>query len=866
MKERQPSPPWHAREAADVLRGTDAGPAGLSDDEAQRRLERDGPNSLPAERRRGPLQLGLAQFRDLFILVLLGAAALALAIGERQDAVVILVIVVLNAAIGAAQEWRAERAVHALRSLATPLARVRRGGAVHQVPSPELVVGDVLLVEAGDVVGADARVMDSTDLAVDEAALTGESVPVEKNTEVLGEEHLPLGDRSNIVFRGTLVTRGRAEAVVVATGRDTEVGRVAGLLSGGRRVLTPLQRRLARFGRHVAWAVLAVCLVVLVVGLLRGEELGPMVLLAVSLGVAAIPEALPAVVSISLAIGAQRMIAKRALVRRLPAVESLGSVTFACADKTGTLTEGRMRVEAVQVAEERSSGLPPGPDELRWDDGPAAWIGASCALVNETRGGVGDPTDVALAEAAERADFSRETLEQRWPRVADLPFDARRRRMSTLHAGPDGHVLLVKGGPEAVLERCTGVDVARATARAEELASDGLRVLAIARRRLAEPPATMDEAEVERDLELLGFVGLMDPPRPGAADSITRCRRAGITPVMITGDHPVTARAIAGRLGLLGEGDEVVTGVELAQLSDQELEERVQHIRVHARVSPEQKIRIVQALQAQGEFVAMTGDGVNDAPALKRAEIGVAMGRSGTDVAREAADMVLLNDDFTTMVAAVREGRRVFDNVRKFVRYTMTSNTGEIWTLLIAPLLGLPLPLVPVQILWINLVTDGLPGLALGVEPEERGVMRRPPRKPGESLFAQGLGLHVLWCGVLIGCLSIGAQAWAVGAGSPSWQTLVFTVLTLCQLAHVLAIRSDHDSLWRRGPLTNLALLGAVLLSVGLQMAVVYWPPLQRIFHTQALGHLELAVAFLLPLVVLVAVEFEKALVRRSAP
>lgn len=863
-------------------------PEGLAGEEARRRLAEHGPNELPEGPRGGPLTLVLAQFRDLMVLVLLGAAVVSLAVGDLQDAVVILVIVLLNAVIGAFQELRAEKAVQALRRLATPNARVLRDGEWRVVPASMVVPGDRLRIVAGDVVSADTRLLETTELAVDEAALTGESVPVEKLTAPLQGEALPVAERRNLVHRGTLVTRGHAEGAVVATGLDTELGKIAELLRSSKRARTPLQQRLARFGRHVAWAVLGICALIFAAGMLRGEPAGLMLLTAVSLGVAAIPEALPAVVSVALALGARRMIKRHALVRRLPAVEALGSVTFACADKTGTLTEGRMRVEALLVGERRLAALPPRGAETARAPGVAAdaaihatgadtpgragerdlaertaWLGIALALVNDAEDDAGDPTDVALLEAARAAGYLRAELETELTPLGELPFDAGRRRMSTVRRTSSGAVVLVKGAPEAVLARCAGVDVEAALGRAEALAAEGLRVLAVARRTLDSPPEALDEETLERELELLGFVALMDPPRAAAAESVARCKAAGITPVMITGDHPATARAIATRLGILEEDDLVVSGVELDALDDAELQERVHRIRVHARVSPEQKIRIVRALQARGEFVAMTGDGVNDAPALKCAEIGVAMGKSGTDVAREAADMVLLDDDFATIVAAVREGRRVFDNVRKFVKYTMTSNTGEIWTLLLAPFLGLPLPLLPIQILWINLVTDGLPGLALGVEPEERGVMRRPPRRPDESLFADGLGTHVIWCGVLIGCLSIGAQAWARSAGSEAWQTVVFSVLTLCQLAHVLAIRSDRESWWRRGPLGNPALLGAVLLSVGLQLAVIYAPPLQRLFHTQALSALELGVCFALPLVVFAAVEADKALRRR---
>jgi Ca2+-transporting ATPase len=837
----------------------------LSVAEALLRFERFGPNELPESRRWSPLGVIWSQLTNLMILVLLGAACISLVVGEAQDAIVIAVIVVLNALIGAVQELRAERAVEALRELAAPEARVRRDGRWTRLPAAEVVPGDLLRVEAGDVVTADARLLDCTDLALEEAALTGESQPVEKNAELLDVPDLPVGDRANVLHSGTLVTRGHGVGVVVATGLGTELGRVADLLRRSRKVQTPLQRRLDRFGKRIAITVLVVCGVVFSAGMMRGEPAGLMLLTAVSLGVAAIPEALPAVVSVSLALGAQRMIRRRALVRRLPAVETLGSVTFACSDKTGTLTEGRMRVEAVVVDSGRSASLSATAHE---SSATLRDLGRAMALVNDARDEGADPTEQALLLAAGEAGFDRDRLERETPRIAEVPFDAERRRMSTLHPEGEGAVAWVKGAPEAILEHCTEADREALLAQADQLAAEGLRVLAFAFRRFDQVPDAPGEAEMERDLTLLGLVGLADPPRPGVAESVAQCVAAGITPVMVTGDHPVTARAIARQLGILADGDDdgrgLLTGRDLEGLEDEALIERAADTRVYARVSPEQKIRIVRALQDRGEFVAMTGDGVNDAPALKRAEIGVAMGRSGTEVAREAADMVLLDDDFSTIVAAVREGRRVFDNIRKFVKYTMTSNAGEIWTLLLAPFFGLPLPLLPIQILWVNLVTDGLPGLALGVEPEEGNVMQRPPRRPTESFFAGRLSLHVLWVGLLIGGLSIGAQAWAFLSGSEGWQSVVFTTLTFCQLAQALAIRSERDSLFTQGLFSNSPLLGAVASTFLLQLAVLYVPFLQDLFHTTALSARELAVCCLLPLIVLGAVEADKWLVRRT--
>ena len=609
------------------------------------------------------------------------------------------------------------------------------------------------------------------------------------------------------------------------------------------------------------------------VGLLRGEPPLLLFLTAVSLAVAAIPEALPAVVTISLALGATRLAKQHALIRRLPAVETLGSVTCICSDKTGTLTQNRMRVVEIHCAgtATRDWKAAAGSEPLRS-------LFTALALSNDANRGphgrvIGDPTEVALFHAAADAGFDKAVLEAATPRVLELPFDSERKRMTTLHRVGAGAIAYTKGAPESVLPRCTamsGVDgdepLPRAAilAAAERMAAEGLRVLAVARREWPALPAAPDPDAVETELVFVGLVGLIDAPRREAKDAVGLCRSAGITPVMITGDHPATARAIARELGIIGPGDRVLTGAELAQLSDAALAQQVAAIRVYARVDPAQKIRIVEALQRRGEYVAMTGDGVNDAPALKRADIGVAMGKGGTDVAREASSLVLLDDNFATIVGAVREGRRIFDNIRKFIRFVMTGNSGEIWTIFLAPFLGLPIPLLPIHILWVNLVTDGLPGLALAAEPEERDIMRRPPRPPQESVFAHGMWQHMLWVGLLIGAVSLLAQAWAIHSGSAHWRTMAFTVLTLAQLAHVLAIRSERDSLFRQGIMSNLPLLGAVVFTFALQMAAIYAPFMNSVLGTHPLTAVELGVCLALSSVVFVAVEAEKWLVRRG--
>jgi Ca2+-transporting ATPase len=651
----------------------------------------------------------------------------------------------------------------------------------------------------------------------------------------------------------------------------TELGHIAALLAAGEDSKTPLQKRLAAFGKRLAIGVLLVCTVIFFAGLLRGEPPVLMLLTAVSLAVAAIPEALPAVVTIALALGAYRLVEHQALMRRLPSVETLGSITYICSDKTGTLTENRMRVECCLV-----EGRLVVPEQV---GGKASeQLFTAIALCNDATGdadggAAGDPTEVALHVAAQRAGFARETLEIDSPRKAELPFDSTRMRMTTFHADANGVMAYSKGAPEAVLSRCTRMLVADGEAaldravleeNAAAMAADGLRVLAVACRRWGAIPDLNDTEAAETDMVFIGLVGLIDPPRAEAAAAVATCRTAGITPVMITGDHPATARAIARRLGIAGDDDLVITGRELATMDDAALAARVLQTRVYARVDPAQKIRVVEALQAQGQFVAMTGDGVNDAPALKRADIGVAMGRGGTDVAREASDMVLLDDNFATIVAAVRGGRRIYDNIRRFIKYVLTTNLAEVLLIFLAPFFGLPLPLLPLHILWVNLVTDGLPGLALTAEPAEPGIMQRPPRVPSENMFAHGMWQHVLWVGTLMSGLVLGLQYWGVAAGDANWQTMVFTALTFAQLAHVMAIRSDRESLLTIGLLSNRPLVVTVVLTIALQLLLIYTPVLNRIFDTTPLSALELGLCAGCAVVVLIAVEGEKWLVRQG--
>ncbi|MGE0591084.1 MAG: cation-translocating P-type ATPase [Vicinamibacterales bacterium] len=866
-------PRWFALPVADVLAQLGTSEEGLALAEASARLAQHGPNALPALPGRSVVRMLAGQFTDVMILVLLGAAGVSLAIGDATDAVAILAIVVLNAVIGVVQEYRAERALQALQAMAAPTAVVRRDSAVDTVPAENLVPGDVVLIEAGTIVPADLRLIDAARVRIDESALTGESAPVEKTTDPLVAPVSPVSDRRNMAHKGTVVTYGRGVGVTVATGRDTEFGRIAALLDGDV-TRTPLQRRLADFGRRLAIVVLAICAVVFAAGLLRGEPALLMFLTALSLAVAAIPEALPAVVTIALALGARRMVQRQALVRRLPAVETLGSVTHICSDKTGTLTYNHMRTERW-----RCDGV---DTSTPGRDGPWERLLLGCILNSDARPQAdgtlgGDPTEVALRAGAEAAGLDAGALLARHPRIAELPFDAERKCMTTVHRDGDRVSAWTKGAAEAVLRQCTrearadGVhplDLEAALSAADRLAAEGLRVLAIAERSWDSLPETsspetlsvetVSPDAVERDLTLLGLVGLIDPPREAAADAVATCREAGIVPVMITGDHPLTARAIAARVGIAAADAPVLTGEEVEALGDEALGEHMTRVRVFARVAPAQKLRLVAALQARGACVAMTGDGVNDAPALRRADIGIAMGITGTDVAKEASAMILLDDNFATIVGAVREGRRIYDNVRKFIRYTMTSNAGEIWAIFLAPLVGLPIPLLPVHILWINLVTDGLPGLALAGEPAEPDVMQRRPRAPDESVFAGGMALQIAWLGLLLGGLVLGVQAWATARGLAHWQTMAFTVLCLSQLGNVMAMRSERQSLLRIGLMSNPWLLLAVAVTFLLQMATIYVPALNPIFRTEPLTAGELVVTLVVSSGALMAVEAAK--------
>ena len=856
---------WHILTSEEVLHRLESLSSGLSTQEAQKRIDQVGPNIIPEKKRRSAILMLLNQFSDFMIIVLIIAAIISSFIGELKDSVAILIIVILNAIIGSVQEFRAERAMEALRQMAAPEANVIRDDKAITLSASELVPGDVIVLETGNIIPADLRLLDVDELQVDESTLTGESHPVNKSTGVLDDVKIPVADRENIVFKNSLITRGRGKGVVIATALNTEVGRIALLLQSAEVVKTPLQQRLIRFGRYLALAVLAICLIIFITGLLQGQQILLMFLTVVSLAVAAIPEALPAVVTISLALGARKLIQHNSLIRNLPAVETLGSVTYICADKTGTLTQNHMSVELIFTAGQRQASLNDSMSDL----------GHAMAMNNDIadKDGIpfGEPTELALFEAAKKAGFDKLELEKVFPRISVISFDSIRKQMTTLHSSGKDVIAYVKGAPEKIIKQCTrftdnssDFDANSILDEATRLANEGYRVLAFAKRTLPALPENIVTENIEQDLAFIGLVALIDPPRPEVSQAVEKCLAAGITPVMITGDHPGTAMAIARRLGIAHNKKSTVSGYELDKLTDKNFSHKVESIRIYARVSPEQKLRIVKALQNNGEFVAMTGDGVNDAPALKRANIGIAMGQKGTDVAREAADMVLLDDNFSSIVHAIHAGRRIFDNIRKFIKYTMSSNSGEIWTLFLAPFMGLPIPLLPIHILWINLVTDGLPGLALTAEPAEPGLMKRDPRPPKENIFAHGMWQHILWVGLFIGSISIAAMAWTISREEEYWQTMVFTVLTLSQLFHSMAVRGETVSIFRLGMFSNPAILAAIILTLFLQMMVIYLPSMNIIFHTSPLPLFDLSVCFLLSSLVLFAVEIEKILVRRG--
>lgn len=885
-------PPWHRLSEAEVVRRLAGDPVGgLGSRAAERLLRIHGPNLLPEVAAAPFWSIIIGQFRDFMVLVLLAAAAFSIMLGETVDSIAITAIVLLNALLGSIQEFRAERSLAALRRLSAPTARVVRDGEAREIPASDVVPGDLLLIEAGDRMAADARLLEATSLEADESPLTGESVPAGKRPAVCGEgEGRTPGDRMNMVFQGTVITRGRGRALVVATGIDTEVGGIAGLIQEAGIVATPLQRRLSQLGRYLVAACLAVSVLVVVGGLWRGEDLYRMVMTGISLAVASIPEGLPAVVTIVLALGVQKMLARNAIIRRLAAVETLGCTTVICTDKTGTLTRNEMTVRRIHTADQRyevtgegycpggmilSAGRPiGGRGELdRLLTGMAVCNnarllrgkGMSSGAVGNGRGQSGDadgwrvegdPTEGALLVAVRKAGLDPEDVRARHSRLLEIPFDSERKAMSVVCRTEAGIMFMfIKGAPEAVLSVCSRVrhrkgqpsltegDRAHYLALADGLAADGLRVLAIGGREVSSGELAsigvdrIEPARMERDLALLGFVGMMDPPRPEAREAVKRCRGAGLRVVMITGDHALTAVAVAREVGILDAGNgqvAMMSGRELDDLNDAALARRVERVAVFSRVSPSHKLWIVRALRGRGHVVAMTGDGVNDAPALKEADIGVAMGISGTEVSREAADMVLADDNFSTIVAAVEEGRSIYSNIRKFIRYLLSCNAGEVMVMLGATVLGFPLPLLPIHILMVNLVTDGLPAIALGVDPPTEDLMSRPPRDPREGVFSDGLWARIIGRGVLIGLTTL---IWFAGAviltgDLDRSRTIAMAVLSGSQLLFAFECRSETLTLRQAGILGNRALVWATLSSLLVLVAVVHVPFLADILHT----------------------------------
>jgi P-type Ca2+ transporter type 2C len=890
---------------------------GLSGSEAQQRLARHGPNELVEKAGRSRMAIIREQLSGVLTVLLFIAALISVVLGDWIEAIVILIIVVLNAVLGYLQEYKAEQSMAALKRMSVPRVRVRRNGQAQEVSAVELVPGDVVILETGNIVPADGRVTQSVNLRVEEAALTGESEPVDKDPELVFETERSLGDRRNMLYSGTIVNYGRGEFVVTATGMQTELGRIAAMIQGVEQEPTPLQQRLDRVGKVLAYAALALVIVIVILGLLHGETLRVLLLTAVSLAVAAVPEALTAVVTIALSLGAQRMLKRHALIRKLPAVETLGSVTVICSDKTGTLTLNRMTVTALDIAG-HSFELSQAADDAAFELIPVGSVptpGAQPALdllliagalcndavlsADEKHPGryhaVGDPTEGALVMAAIFAGIRKDDLDKAFPRVAEVPFDSVRKRMTTLNRTPQKnddlpdslkpvwerrvnatvtpYLAFTKGAIDGMLPIATQVWVenraeplddswrARVKAAHDRMAAKGMRVLGVGLRTWDQPPDETTERSLESDLTLLGLFGMIDPPRPEVRQAVLSCRSAGIRPVMITGDHPLTARHIAQQVGI-ADNDRFLTGQELESMSTDELAEAARDIPVFARVSPEHKLKLIDAYQKQQNIVSMTGDGVNDAPALKKADIGVAMGITGTDVAKGAADMVLLDDNFATIVAAVEEGRVIYDNIRRFIKYLLTCNSSEIGVMLLGPILGMPLPLLPLQILLMNLVTDGLPALALGVEQAEKNVMKRPPYSAKESIFGRGMAQYIIAIGFIMCVISIGA-AWELWRlGDPAWQTALFTTLVFTQLAVALEARSEEESLFRIGLFRNRSMLLALVATITLQLVVVYVEAAQAIFDTVDMPPRDLAISIGLAVIVLVIIEIWKAIVR----
>jgi Ca2+-transporting ATPase len=877
---------WYQMTAAEAFGAQGVDPrAGLTWEEARSRQERSGRNELSEGKKISPATLLLNQFKDFMVLVLMGATLISGLLGEYLDAVTIIAIIIMNGVLGFIQEFRAERSLRALKELSAPTAKVIREGEAHQIAARELVPGDIVLLESGDRIPADLRFLETNGLYVEESALTGESVPVAKHTGALADEDVPLGDQRNLGFMGTMVTQGTGRGVIVRTGMDTEMGKIADLIQNTDAMETPLQHRLEQLGKILIGVAIGLTVMVVVAGILHGQPPYAMFLAGVSLAVAAIPEGLPAIVTIALALGVQRMIKRKAIVRKLPSVETLGCASVICSDKTGTLTQNKMTVTHLwvsgQVLEVSGDGYSPYGTihtagvqiDARKEPVLDKLLQVSVLCNNarlrqeeadnrkkkgkersETVWSIsGDPTEGALVVLGAKAGYTADALQDSYQRMHELPFDSERKRMSVIVSHASGRMVCTKGAPDVLLQHCsyilwegkvipfTPTLKAKVTAANEGMAKSALRVLGLAYRDLKSSDRLDDYEHVEQQLVFVGLAGMIDPPRREVREAISKCRKAGIKTVMITGDHQKTAEAIAHELGMLPGSGLVVNGQQLALMGDDELESRVNDIYVYARVSPEHKLRIVKALQHRGHVVAMTGDGVNDAPAIKAADIGIAMGISGTDVSKEASSLVLSDDNFATIVAAIEEGRGIYENIRKFIRYLLASNVGEILTMFFAMMAGLPLPLLPIQILWVNLVTDGLPAMALGVDQAEKDLMTQKPRSAKENIFARRLGWKILSRGVLIGLCTL-AAFWIALVNDPQdpsnlahAQSVAFATLVMAQLIHVFDCRSSR-SIFHRNPLQNAYLVLAVLSSLALMLGVLYIPHMQPIFKTVPLG------------------------------
>jgi Ca2+-transporting ATPase len=883
------SPAWHTLPVDAVMSHLRSAPQGLAEAEVEGRFARYGPNELQAAGRVSPWAILLQQFKNVLIIILLIATGISAFLGQGVETIAIAVIVLFAVVLGFIQEYRAERAIEALRQMAAPTVTVIRDGQEVEIPARELVPGDLILLHAGDKMAADARLVESINLEVDEAALTGESVPLAKNTAALRGEDMALGDRDNMVFGGTIATYGRGRAVVVATGMATQFGRIAQMLQSVETGRTPLQQNLDKVGRVLGQAAVAVVVAVVAVGVLRDQPLLEMFIFGIALAVAAVPEALPAVVTISLAIGVQRMVKRNALVRRLPAVETLGSTSVICSDKTGTLTKDEMTARKLHTADRTTtisgSGYDPEgefslsgsvvePSREEMDLLLAAALACDAHVVRDDMQDSwhvkGDPTEGAIIVAAAKAGMRKGDLDLEFPRVGEIPFTSETKRMTTLHSVGDAQVAYAKGAPETILDSCSRQqtsqgEVALGDAEREaileavrQMAGEALRVLGVANK----ADATLGDAE--RDMTFLGLVGMIDPPRPEARAAVEQCERAGIRVVMITGDHPITARAVAGELGLLRAGH-AVTGAELEEMNDEELERSVENIEVYARVSPAHKLRVVTALQERGQIVAMTGDGVNDAPALKKADIGVAMGITGTDVSKEAAAMTLIDDNFASIVAAVEEGRGIFENIKKYLMYLLSGNIGEIGLIAGAVLAGLPLPLTAVQILYVNLATDGLPALALSVDPPDDDLMERAPRDARTGIFTRRVVSLMIVGGLWSTAANLGLFIWALQSGRSvvHAMTMTFVSLVLIQFFKAFNFRSDRRSVLRR-PFANKWLNLAILWEMALLGFIVSFPPLREPFGISPLSSADWLIAACLALTISPVLELAKWFGRRG--